>query len=106
MWDLRNEILHEKITPQQQRERNHLLTLVEEQFKIGPNDLQNEDKIKLRDKPRVRKLANPEMKLWIKSMELARDTAARLEARRAQSLAQQQQCMQNFLQAGQNRNTT
>ena len=44
----------------------------------------------------------PEMRLWIKSMELARDTVARQEEQQARALARQQQIMQNFFIPNQN----
>ena len=85
MWEHRNDILHQKITPQKLRKKNQLLVLVEEQFQLGADGLAPTDRTKLRDKQRIKNLGIPEMKLWIKSMELARDTAARQEEQQAQS---------------------
>ena len=102
MWDNRNEILHNKTTPQKRREKEYLMAQVEDQFALGPEGLLNTDRAKLRDKNKIKNLDIPEMRLWIKSMELARDTVARQEEQQARALARQQQIMQNFFIPNQN----
>ena len=96
MWDNRNENLHTKTTPQKQREREQLLLQVEEQFEMGTADLAPHDHNKLRDKIKIIALPTPDLKLWIKSMELARDTVAREETRRANALRTQQENFRRF----------
>ena len=96
MWEHRNYVLHETLTPHKQQELESLHDEIRSEFSQGTQGLSVVDHTRLEDKELVLNLGLSNSKCWLKNIQLARSSHARMKLTAAQKLAKQQHMMRQF----------
>ena len=97
MWTHRNCINSSTLTPQEKRERAHLLCQVSQQFSKGTSTLLRKDKYLLRKQSDVLKYSLRDLRDWLDRVKTARAANSRVLERESRSLLASQRCMARWL---------
>ena len=104
LWEHRNNILHNSMTPRKQAELDNLRDQARREFAKGQTGLDPNDYDMLEDKDEVLEMTLTEIKLWVQAIRLARAayqrTAARIQWQMAQSHLRSKLFMRQFLERG------